>query len=142
MNRWPLPLALLALLGFYVGERALGGNSRWVVSGLSALGFSISLALAILRYARATDERRRAHRSIVSHYALILLGVGLYALQLPEIGVFGDGKVRTVVMVAWPAVVLLGLGPLVTLELALRSVESAPKIELWRLRLAARSALL
>jgi len=140
----PLPLFLIGLVLLYLGERALAGTSRIVADGLGAALLLLSLSVAVLRFAKAKQaERRSAARNLLFHYGLGAVAVLAYFAQTEEFGLFsvtGENRVRNLIMVLWPVVLVIGLGPAIAMELALRSLERAPRLELWRLRLAARSA--
>ena len=138
--RLPLQAMLTGLLLLWVGERALSDTPRWVVDGLGVLALFTSITLAAVRYASARDERRVATRALLLHYLLCVLAILVYVLQTPEVGLLPRGDAQTLVNVLWPTLAFLGIAPAIALELAMRSAEQAPKLEIWRVRLAARAA--
>jgi hypothetical protein len=141
-RRSPLLIFLVGLAAIYLGERSLAHAARLAADGLGALLLLVAIGVAIARlaavWARPSDEDRRAAAKVLGAYALCLLAVGLYAaaLWLPAEG----SHLRPVLLVIWPFVLLLGLAPAVAIELALGAMAAAPVLELWRVRLAARSA--
>ncbi|MEK7703391.1 MAG: ABC transporter, partial [Myxococcota bacterium] len=139
---WRLPLTYLAvgLALLYVGERALTDASRWAIDALGVALVLLASALALWRAVRASDTRRRAAWRIFVEYVLVLLGLGIYVLQLRELGIARTGELGTILRVGWPALVLLGLFPAIAKEVALARMARNPTIEAWRLRLAGRAA--
>lgn len=126
------------LAAFYLGERVLAGSQRVTFDGLGAALMFLGLALAARRWSNAQAERRLAAARILGHYALCVVGLALYAaLVLDKVPI---GKPQVLAQVLWPAIVLFGLGPAFAMELALRAVERAPQLELWRIGMAARAA--
>ncbi|HET6343718.1 MAG TPA: Gldg family protein, partial [Myxococcota bacterium] len=49
-------------------------------------------------------------------------------------------RLPTLLKVAWPGLVLLGLLPTIAMELAVGSMQHTPTLEIWRVRLASRAA--
>ncbi|MBI5511493.1 MAG: Gldg family protein [Deltaproteobacteria bacterium] len=133
----PLAALLGGLVALYVAERALHDLARYVVLGLGALVVG-SAVLAVLRINATEGDRRQAYKGLAIEYGVAVLAVALYfagSLEwLPE------GKVAAVAQVVWPALLVLALVPIVAMEMALFSMEAAPKVELWRVRFASRSA--
>jgi hypothetical protein len=139
----PLTYLGLGLASLYVGERVLSGSSGLVTDAVGALFVALALALAVLRRARAADDaRRRAAGRLIVAYAVVALASVLYALPTHLLAGELSPKAHAVLMVVWPALLLAGLLPAVAMERALRSMERAPTLELWRLGLAARAAII
>jgi hypothetical protein len=134
------PIFLLFGLGaLYIGERALSGIARTIVSGLGIL-VVVAIVLSLLRVKTSDGERKKAAIRITLEYGICLVAVILYFLQLDALGVIPSGKPQTLVRVVWPALLALGLIPAVAMELALFSMARTPRLELWRIRFAGRAA--
>ena len=110
------------------------------MSGLGLAGLLVALILAIVRVGRSLRDRRRAYVWVVLAYKLVVLGVVLYSIGQSLGSTADDSRLPTVLQVVWPALILLGLMPAVAMELAIGSMERTPTLEIWRVRLAARSA--
>lgn len=140
MRRVPLIAMLCGLVALYVGERVLGGAGRYVfdiLGGLLVLGAAVAAGLRL----RQPDAKRRwAAGRIAVHYGLTLLGLLLYVAQSDLLGWVAYGQVRTLVLLLWPTLVLLGMLPAMAMESAWAGMRQAPKIETWRIRAGARSA--
>jgi hypothetical protein len=134
----PLTLLLAGLLAIFIGERALVGVPRYVVSGFGIITV-VAFILAALRIRLSDGERRFAAMRITLEYAICLVALLLYIGQMEDLGLV-DGKVRTIIQVGWPAVLLLGLLPAIAMEMALFSMRRGPRLELWRIKYAGRGA--
>lgn len=139
-HRLPAPLFAAGLAAVYLGERALQDTPRWCLEGLGGLLLLAGFGLALGRWQGAQAERKQAYGWLMCAYVVALTGAALYAAQAPELAWVTEPKIRTVLQVAWPALVLLGLLPMVAMELAVASMERTPTLEIWRVRLASRSA--
>ncbi len=137
-----LPLVLLgvSLAALYLGERALAGMARLVLSGLGGALFVAAVVAAFLRWRTADSQRRAALRTLLVEYAVITLGLVAYLAQADVLAWVEPGKLQTALQVGWVGLVALGALPAVASELALIGMARAPQIESWRLRLAARAA--
>ena len=144
LRRSPLLPFVLGLAATYVAERTLSGTARWITLGVGALLLALGLGLALWRVWRAArgsgKEARKAAATAVSGYLLCLVALGMYALTAALLEGAEHATARTVVTIAWPFVLLLGLVPTLTVELALGSMAQSPMLELWRVRLAGRAA--
>ena len=142
MRRSPLLWFLFGLFAVYVGERSLTGNARWIVDGIGALLLGTALVISLISVVKAGRTRHRETRQAATaallSYLVCLLGIGLYAIAANAAA--DATTLRTALAVIWPLVVVLGLVPAVAIELALGSMARSPQLELWRVRLAARSA--
>ena len=138
----PLPVLLAGLAFLYLGERVLEGTARSVCSGVGAVALLAAIALAALRAGAAQNARRRAGYWLVTGYITIAGGLALYAIQSDWLGWLEDGMAFDLIRVAWPVVVVMGVAPTLAMELAMRSMKGAPKIELARVVRASRSALI
>jgi len=143
LRRFTFVLFAAGLATLYVAERSLSDTPRWVLDGIGALLLALGLGLALARLASAwsrDDESRRSTWAAVAAYALALAAVGLYAIESAFLQGAEHTTARTVLMVAWPALLLLGLAPALAIELALSSMAQSPVYELWRVKLAGRAA--
>lgn len=140
LNRLPAIAMLSGLAALYFGERALSGGARWTLVGLGGLLVAAALGTAFLRVARAEGERKRAFLAVAVEYCVAALAVLLYFAQTSELALVPVGKAQTLIMVLWPAILLLGLTPAIAMEAALASMARAPAIELWRVRRGGRAA--
>jgi hypothetical protein len=140
-RRMPFFPFTVGLAVIYVAERTLAGAWRTGLDVAGALLVLAGLTLATLRVARAGGgDGRKATGLALRCYLWALAGVGLYAVATLALPGAQHATARGVLTVAWPFVVLLGLGPALTVELALASMAQAPAYEPWRVRLAARAA--
>ena len=140
-DKLPMPLFGAGLAALYLGERALQDTPRLALDALAGILLLAGFALALGRWTGAAKpERKRAYGWLMQAYTVALLGVGVYGLQSPEWALISDAKLHTCLQVAWPALVLLGVLPMVAMELAVGSMERTPTLEIWRVRLAARAA--
>ncbi|MEE8408396.1 MAG: Gldg family protein [Myxococcota bacterium] len=135
----PGALFLTGLVALFIAERALSGLARWGVGGLGLLCI-VAIGLGALRLKSADGDRRRAAGRILIEYAIVLVGLLLYFVQLDALGLIEAGKLQTVLQVSWPALVLLGIAPAIAMEVALAGMARTPTIELWRIRFAGRAA--
>jgi hypothetical protein len=143
MPTTPLAYLALGLAALYLGERALTGTTGVAVSGVGALLCAAALAIAVIRVARAPDaDRRRAALRLLVAYAVVTTGLVVYAVPTYLMPGELSPRVRGLFMVGWPVLVLGGLLPAIAMEQALRSMIQAPKLEVWRLTLAARAAVI
>lgn len=131
---------LAGLSALYLGERTLADLWRVGVAGVGTLLVLAALSCAVVRLLRTQGERRRAHAWVVLAYGVVVAALGVYAATLPQLGLATDGKIHTVLQVAWPALLLLGLLPAIAMELAIAAMVQTPTLEIWRVRLASRAA--
>jgi hypothetical protein len=131
-----LPLACVALIGAYLGERVLAGPGRVILDAGAILLGAAAVAAVIARERSADPDRRRANRWILIGYGVSALGVVLYALP------FSGGGWGTLLPAVWPMVLALGFLPAAAMEMALRRMAHPPGIQLGRVALAGRGALI
>lgn len=139
-GRLALPAALSGLGVLYVGERALHEGWRYGVSGFGLALMVAASALALWRVVRADSTKKVAARYLLLGFCALWLPLGIYLAQLPELA-WLHGKAQVVATVVWPTLLVLFLLPLFLAEMAYRSVAKAPTLEIWRLSLSAKSAL-
>jgi hypothetical protein len=134
-------LICFGLTSIYVGERLFTELERYIISGL---GLSLMLFGAcffgIMRWANSTGERRMGHKRLLQHYTIIFAGLLLYLLQNQQMGWLRAEHARHLAHIGIGGLLLLGLAPMVAVEMALKAIGNAPKIEAWRIHMAARSA--
>lgn len=143
LRRFTFVIFAAGLAAVYVAERSLSDMPRWALDGVGALLLALGLGLAVARLAsafRRDDESRRSAATAVGAYVVALAAVGLYAVESALLQGAEHATARTVLMVAWPTLLLLGLAPGLAIELALSSMAQSPVYELWRVRLAGRAA--
>ena len=141
----PPILFWLGLTTFYLGERTLAGTWRAGVggAGVGLLALALALFWRRCRAARAAPSRSLALRTGLRLYALALLALGLYAaLQANSVQQALGPQLQALGAVVWPSLLLLALLPGLAVEMAIGSMVQAPTLELWRIWLAARSALI
>ncbi len=140
MSRTPFLPFVLGSVVLFVAERTLTDTARLVGLGLAGVLLVLGLGWAARRAfsAKAPDSLRAARLLLVA-YLVATAGMALYAVSaylLPA----GPSDTRTLLQVGWPVLYLLGLLPALTMELALAGMQGAPRLELFRLGFAARSA--
>ncbi len=135
----PLLYLTLGLSALYLGERALEGLLGHGVAGCGVVLVLAACALATRRLGDTDPERQRAAARLLAAYAVVVLALALYAV--PTYLLELSPRPRALVMVLWPGLMLFGLVPIAAMELALAGMAQAPKLELWRLTLAARAAV-
>lgn len=143
LRRFTFVLFAAGLAAIYVAERSLSDTPRWTLDGIGALLLALALGVALTRVGSAWgrgDESRRSTLTAALAYGLALAAVGLYALQAAFFQGAEHTTARTVLLVAWPALLLLGLAPALAIELALSTMAQSPVYELWRVKLASRAA--
>ena len=149
---WLLPAYLLSLLFVFVGERVMTSDAgRWVVSGIGVAGAIGATAARFLLAARSRDaERRKAERALALASAGGVIAVALYFTTTDKgKALFGLAslppatrlRVEGASTVAWVALILVSLLPLILGELALGPMRSAAMIEARRVRAAIGSGL-
>ena len=99
-----------------------------------------AIGLAGYRVRLSVDERRSAYLRVLAEYLVVFVAALVYFLQSASLDWIQDGKLRTVLQVVWPALLMLGLVPAIAMEMSLFSMRAAPTVEIWRVRFAARSA--
>ena len=124
ITRLPLPLTLAGLLFLYIGERTLAGAAHWAVSGLGLALILGSLGASIVRWQQADANRKTASGRLALEYGLVVVGLLVYAVQLDVLELVPDGDLKSSLQVLWPAIVILGLAPAITMEMALASMAS------------------
>ena len=139
-NRLPTILMPVALVLLYVGERALTETPRTVVLGLGGLLLIAAIALASFRFVRSGGDGRGAYLRILVHYAIAAVAVLLYFAQTKDIALVPTGNAQTIIQVAWPALLLLGIAPAFAMERAVASTERAGVVEMYRVAAGARAA--
>lgn len=140
-QRFPLIPLIGALLLIYTGERVI--ITGWWHLGLrwiSMAVLAVALLGATLRWITNRTERRRAFGWVLGQYVVCSMGVGLYALYADWLPWTPPDHIRTALRIVWPAIILLALAPVIAMEVALAGMLQTPALELWRVRLAARSA--
>ena len=133
-----LPLACLALVCAYLGERVLAGTGRVVLDALAVLLGAAAVAAVVGRARRADPDRQRANRWVLIGYGVTALALVIYALPVSA----GGGGWRGLLPAVWPAVLSLGFLPAAAMEMALQRMAHPPGIQLWRVALAGRGALI
>jgi hypothetical protein len=137
----------VGLLAIFAGERLVAvGTGRTLLGALGAGLVALSLGVRAARLARAQGERRAAERLFLLLGAVIVLGLGLYAVQsdlwAKLAGVpleRSSPRLATVLSALWPAVLAVGLLPTFLAELAYAAMHRAPRVEVGRVRDAALS---
>ncbi len=149
---WLLPVYLLSLVLVFVGERVVSSDGmRYALSGLGVLGATASTAIRFARSGTVSGERGRVERALAICSAGGLVAMAIYfattetgksilgvATAKPEARARFEGGS----MVAWTAVLVLSVVPLVFGEMALAPMRSAAMIEARRVRAALRSGLI
>ncbi len=142
MWRAPLPYFALGLAALYLGERTLADKARLLCDGLGLALLVFAVAMAAWRLvARKEQPERRAALLLLLAYAVASLGVGLYGVVAYLLPAAGSDRVRVILSVAWPVLVLAGVLPALAMELAWAPMARAARVELWRLSVASRSAM-
>jgi hypothetical protein len=134
MRRLTLVPFVAGLLALYLGERVLAGIGQTVALAAAAMLLLCACGAGVWRWVRAQGDRRDAAATLLLHYltavaALVLYGATRYVEADPW---------HSVLWVSWPALLALGLVPLISMEAA--AATEAPRLELWRVRLAGRGA--
>jgi hypothetical protein len=148
---WLLPVYLGALVLLFIGERIVTSDGlRYAFSGLGAAGLVATTAVRLMRSGGAT-ERHRAERVLALCSAGGLLAVGIYFLTTTEAGraLYGyaglkpetRARVDGATTVAWIALLVLSVLPLVMGEIALAPMRRAAMIEARRVRAAIQSGV-
>jgi hypothetical protein len=141
--------ASLALL--FAGERVVTSDAaRYALSGVGVTFAVVTTALRFVQASRASGERRAVERSLALLSTLGLAAVGLYftttdaakaalgiAKATPELRARIEGGST----VAWVALLIIALLPLLFGELALAPMRRSAHIEARRVRSAIASAL-
>ena len=127
-------LSLIAALGgsglLFLGERIAGPGvaARPVLSGIGAVLVLVAVVVRIVSLVTRPTERRVLALPVAA-YASMLVGVVLYGLTLEGAPVGPDSDVSTMLAVLWPIFWTAGAVPAVLMELALRRMEGASRIE-------------
>jgi hypothetical protein len=133
-------LYALGLVLLFVGERLLVGGVHTAVGVVGVALVAATLAFRFVRRAGAKDERRTVEGDLFVLMALGAAGVVAYLLASDLLGLraqpllVGWPKLSTVLQVLCPAALVLGLTPLLLVELAYASMARAPHVELGRVR--------
>ncbi len=150
-SSWLLgPCYAASLVLIFVGERVVTSDgARYALSGLGALGAIGATALRFVEAGRASGERRAVERTLALLSTLGLAAVGLYftstdtakaalgiAKATPEVRARIEGGTT----VAWIALLVIALLPLLFGELALSPMRRAAHVEARRVRAAIAAA--
>jgi hypothetical protein len=128
-------LALVSALGgsclLFLGERIAGPGvaARPVLSGIGAALVAVALIIRIVSVVRARPAERKVLALPAAAYLSMLVGVGLYALQIDGGPVAADSDLATILAVVWPIGWAAGAIPALMMELSLRRMEGASRIE-------------
>lgn len=139
-HRMPLFLLLGGLTALFVSERSLADMPRYLASGAGLALFAAAFIVALLRRVASAGDRRAVAGVMLGDYALVGIGLALYVASTDVVGLVPAGKGAIVVMVLWPASMLLGLLPLVAKELTWARLVATPTLERWRLERSSQSA--
>ncbi len=145
------PAYAAALVLLFAGERVVTSDAaRSALSGVGVLGAFVTTALRFVQASRASGERRAVERSLALLSTLGLAAVGLYFTQTdtakaalgiakatPELRARIEGGTT----VAWVALLIIALLPLLFGELALAPMRRSAHIEARRVRTAIAAAL-
>ncbi|MBN1961056.1 MAG: Gldg family protein [Deltaproteobacteria bacterium] len=144
IRKSPLLHFFLGLMAIYIAMRTLNDNARLFTLFAGGALLIFAILLAILRIIRHTNETNRESRAAASTalwaYGICIFGLIIYAIAHNFFDSAQYANIRAVYNVAWPFIILLGLIPALAIELAIASMTGAPMLELWRVKLAARSA--
>ena len=130
-----LQLYLLGNFVLFLGERYFGPAHPWRLPVSLAGGGIVLLALLLrfVSFVRAAGERRRALARMIPAWLAGCGGLLLYALTLPERPFPLDDAVVDLLELAWPMAWLAGSIPLFFMEMSLRGMWNAPRLETRRL---------
>ena len=145
------PGYVASLVLIFAGERlGLADSTRYALSGAGVLGAVATTVLRFVESARATGERRAVERTLALLSTLGLVAIALYFTQTdaakaalgiakatPEVRARIEGSTT----VAWIALLVIALLPLLFGELALAPMRRAAHVEARRVRSAIAAAL-
>ena len=145
------PGYVASLVLIFAGERlGLADSTRYALSGAGVLGAVATTALRFVESGRATGERRAVERTLALLSTLGLVAIALYFTQTdaakatlgiakatPEVRARIEGSTT----VAWIALLVIALLPLLFGELALAPMRRAAHVEARRVRSAIAAAL-
>jgi hypothetical protein len=148
---WLLPAYLVGLVLVFIGERVVQSDAvRYVVTGLGVAAVLGTTAVRWLLSGKGGGERRRAERALAIASAGGLVSLALYftttdkakailgiATMKPESRARFEGATT----VAWVALLLISVLPLIMGEIALAPMRRAAMIEARRVRAAIASGL-
>ncbi|MEZ4272434.1 MAG: Gldg family protein [Myxococcota bacterium] len=140
LERLAMPLMLVGLSALFLGERVLTDTGRIVGDVFGTLLILSALGLSIFSVLRGRMDRRTAALRVTLSYGLCVVALLIYVLQHESLRWIDDASTRVVLSVLWPTLLIFGLAPAVAMEMSLRATQNAPRLELWRIKLASRAA--
>jgi hypothetical protein len=145
------PCYVASLVLIFAGERiVLTDGLRYALSGAGVLGAVATTAWRFVESSRATGERRAVERTLALLSTLGLVAIGVYFTQTDTAkALLGTAKaspevrarIESGTTVAWIALLVIALLPLLFGEIALAPMRRAAHIEARRVRSAIASAL-
>lgn len=135
---WPTWSASLGLVLLFVGERVFSANAtvRYTLAGLAAAGLLAAIGWRAKEWSSASADRKPVAMKLLAVTAGLGVAAGLYAL-IPAV-FHGDSsaseRIRGVLWVVWPIVLVCSLLPLVGLEFATAPVAYIDRYEHGRVR--------